>query len=156
MTITIKSLEIKDITYYIYDLFKPEADKKGIRLIMDTDIPIVICTDREKLTAVLTNLLKNSFKFCHEGSIEFGYTIKEQTVLFFVKDTGIGISKEKINRIFERFFRGDHEMSPKYEGAGLGLSIAKGYVEMLGGEIWADSEIGRGSQFYFTLPLRQT
>ncbi len=155
MTVTLNDLKINEVFDYIYDLFKPEADKKGIRLIKNTDIPIVICTDKEKLIAVLTNLLKNAIKFCHAGSIEFGYTTQEQSILFFVKDTGIGISKEKIEHVFERFIRGDHEMSPKYEGTGLGLSIAKGYVDMLGGEIWVDSELGRGSQFYFTLPLRR-
>jgi hypothetical protein len=156
MTVTQSDLKIKEIFNYIYDLFKPEADKKGIQLIMNPDTPIVICTDKEKLIAVLTNLLKNAIKFCHAGSIEFGYTIQEQTVQFFVKDTGIGISKEKIEYIFERFIRGDHEMSAKYEGAGLGLSIAKAYVDMLGGKIWVESEVGVGSQFYFTLPLTKT
>ena len=155
MTVTLNDLKIKEVLDYIYDLFKPEADKKGIRLIKNTDIPIVICTDKEKLIAVLTNLLKNAIKFCHAGSIEFGYITQERSVQFFVKDTGIGISKEKIKHIFERFIRVDHEMSPKYEGTGLGLSIAKGYVDMLGGEIWVDSELGLGSQFYFTLPLRR-
>lgn len=155
MTVTLNDLKINEVFDYIYDLFKPEADKKDIRLIKNTDIPIVICTDKEKLIAVLTNLLKNAIKFCHAGSIEFGYTTQEQSIQFFVKDTGIGISKEKIEHVFERFIRGDHEMSPKYEGTGLGLSIAKGYVDMLGGEIWVDSELGRGAQFYFTLPLRR-
>lgn len=155
MTVTLNDLKINEVFDYIYDLFKPEADKKGIRLIKNTDIPIVICTDKEKLIAVLTNLLKNAIKFCHAGSIEFGYTTQEQSIQFFVKDTGIGISKEKIEHVFERFIRGDHEMSPKYEGTGLGLSIAKGYVDMLGGEIWVDSELERGSKFYFTLPLRR-
>lgn len=155
MTVTLNDLKINEVFDYIYDLFKPEANKKGIRLIKNTDIPIVVCTDKEKLIAVLTNLLKNAIKFCHAGSIEFGYTTQEQSIQFFVKDTGIGISKEKIEHVFERFIRGDHEMSPKYEGTGLGLSIAKGYVDMLGGEIWVDSELGRGSQFYFTLPLRR-
>lgn len=156
MTVTLSELKINEVFDYIYDLFKPEVTKKGIRLIKNTDIPLVICTDKEKLIAVLTNLLKNAIKFCHLGTIEFGYTTKEQSVQFFVKDTGIGISKEKIEHVFKRFIRGDHEMSPKYEGTGLGLSIAKGYVDMLGGEIWVDSELGRGSQFYFTLPLTKT
>lgn len=153
MTVRLNNLNISEVINYIFDLFKPEAEGKGIRLTKSTDKPISICTDKEKIIAVLTNLLKNSIKFCHAGSIEFGYTAQEQSVEFFVKDTGIGISKEKIEHVFKRFIRGDHEMSPKYEGTGLGLSIAKAYVDMLGGKIWVESEVGVGSQFYFTLPL---
>lgn len=153
MTVKLNDLNISEVINYIFDLFKPEAEGKGIRFKKLTDKHISIHTDKEKIIAVLTNLLKNAIKFCHAGSIEFGYTIQKQSVEFFVKDTGIGISKEKIEHVFERFIRGDHEMSAKYEGAGLGLSIAKAYVDMLGGKIWVESEVGVGSQFYFTLPL---
>lgn len=146
-------LNIHDLINYLFDFFKPETDKKSIKLVKTTGNPMIISTDKEKLMAILTNLIKNSIKFCHQGTIEFGYTVQEQSVQFFVKDTGIGISKEKIKTIFDRFIRGDHEMSPKYEGTGLGLSITKAYIDMLGGNISVESEIGTGTQFYVTLPL---
>jgi PAS domain S-box-containing protein len=156
VTVSFKAVNITEQMNYIFDLFKPEADKKGLQLIMikpDVGSPIIIKTDQEKLITILTNLMKNAIKFCHFGTIKFGYSIQEKSFDFSVTDTGIGISKENISTIFDRFIRGDHEMSAKYEGAGLGLSIVKAYINMLGGEIWVDSEIGIGSQFYFTLPL---
>jgi len=140
---------------YIFNFFYPEAKSKGLELIKITPPwakTTVLYTDKEKLIAILVNLIKNSIKYSHQGTIKFGYTIKEQCIEFFVKDTGIGISKEKIDQIFERFIRGDHEVSVRYEGTGLGLSIAKAYVDMLGGKIWVVSELGAGSTFYFQLP----
>ncbi len=152
---------------FIYSFFKAEANKKGIKLIMSTcqhgKNPIVK-TDREKLYAILTNLVKNAIKYCHEGSIEFGYHLppskhnaqkKEKDgsdIQFFVKDTGIGIPTDRQEAIFDRFVQADIEDSNVYEGAGLGLAITKAYVEMLGGQIGLESEEGTGSMFYFTLP----
>lgn len=156
VTVSLKAVDVTEQLNYLFELFKPDAEKKGLKLIKvepTSDSSIIIYTDKEKLIAILTNLLKNAIKFCPHGTIRFGYTTQKQQIVFFVEDTGIGISKEKISTIFERFIRGDHEMSAKYEGAGLGLSIVKAYIDMLGGKIWVDSEIGIGSKFYFTLPL---
>jgi len=150
-----RDVNVTEQLNYLFELFKPETDKKGLELIKVEPIsetPMIINTDNEKLIAILTNLIKNAIKFCNHGTIKFGYSTNKQWIVFFVKDSGIGISKEKIPTIFERFIRGDHEMSAKYEGTGLGLSIAKAYVDMLGGKIWVDSEIGIGTQFSFTLP----
>jgi len=156
MSISWNEVNIEEQIDFLFNFFKPETDKKKLQLIctkpLDTD-PTIINTDKEKLLGILVNLIKNSIKFCHQGKIEFGYIISGKCILFFVTDTGIGISKEKIQTIFDRFIRGDHEMSALYEGAGLGLSIAKAYVDLLGGKIWAESGEGIGSQFYFTLPL---
>jgi len=156
VTVSLKAVDVTEQLNYLFELFKPDAEKKGLKLIKvepTSDSSIIIYTDKEKLIAILTNLLKNAIKFCPHGTIRFGYTTQKQQIVFFVEDTGIGISKEKSSTIFERFIRGDHEMSAKYEGAGLGLSIVKAYIDMLGGKIWVDSEIGIGSKFYFTLPL---
>jgi len=156
MTISLNDINVTEILDYLFELFNQESNKKGLKLIKTepiSDNSMIINTDKDKLTAILTNLLKNAIKFSHKGTINFGYSIQEQDIEFFVKDTGIGISKEKIATIFERFIRGDHEMSAEYEGAGLGLSIAKAYINMLGGKIWVESEKGIGSEFYFTLPL---
>ena len=140
---------------YICEFFKPETEKKGIAFSCKTNVPgdLVAITDREKLNAVLTNLVKNAIKYTDHGSVEFGCNIENSELLFFVKDTGIGISQEKHKVIFERFRQADESHTRNYEGIGLGLPIAKAYIEMLGGKIWVESEKEKGSVFYFTLPL---
>jgi hypothetical protein len=112
----------------------------------------IIKTDNEKVYGILTNLVKNAIKFTYEGSIELGYEKKGEFLEFFVKDTGIGIPKKQYQLIFERFRQGSESHNRGYEGSGLGLSIAKSYVEMLGGKIWVESEEEKGSTFYFTIP----
>lgn len=140
---------------YIYMFFRPEVENKGLQFKYHCDLPIkeaYINTDREKVFAILTNLVKNAIKYTHEGFIEFGYHKKGEMLQFFIKDSGIGIAKGEQDSIFERFIQADIQNRPLYQGAGLGLSIARAYVKMLGGEIWVDSAIGEGSTFYFTLP----
>ena len=136
-------------------IFKPEADKKGIHLIIHNDLEVEeshIRTDREKLDTILTQMLKNALKYTKKGSVEIGYISKGNYIEYYVKDTGIGIEKDKQQAIFGRFTQADNSLSKIYEGSGLGLSITKAYVEMLGGTIWVESEPGKGSTFYFTLP----
>ena len=112
----------------------------------------VIITDSEKVYSILTNLVKNAIKYSKKGSITFGYDKKDNYLEFYVKDTGIGIPKDRQKAIFERFIQADIQDKNAYQGAGLGLSISKAYVEMLNGKIWVESESGVGSSFYFTLP----
>lgn len=111
-------------------------------------------TDQARLKQVLNNLLNNAIKFTENGSIEFGYTVKDNThLLFYVKDTGIGISKNQLNVIFERFRQADLSKTREYGGTGLGLTISKSFVELFEGKIWAKSEPNKGSTFYFTHPI---
>ena len=166
MEIDLQESNINEQIKYLLTFFRPEAEAKGISLSYSTGLPSkesVILTDREKVFAILTNLIKNALKFTHEGSIEFGYTLVEtehaaetehaSTLLqFFVKDTGIGIPSEKLEAVFERFIQADITNSRAYQGAGLGLTISRTYVKMLGGKLWVESKEGVGSQFYFTLP----
>lgn len=140
---------------YIYDFFRSEVEAKGMTLSLHCTLPdknALIRTDREKIFAIFTNLVKNSIKYSDSGMIDFGYTLKKNTLEFYVKDTGKGIPKERQKAIFERFIQADIEDKMALQGAGLGLSISKAYIEMLGGTIWVDSEVGIGSTFYFTLP----
>jgi len=142
---------------FLYNFFTPEIRQKDIKLITTCPLPFsksVIKTDREKLYAILTNLVKNAIKFTQKGSIEFGYQATTNHVLFYIKDTGIGIPENKQKAIFERFVQVGFNRQKKHEGAGLGLSISKAYVEMLGGKIWLESEEGKGTSFYFTLPVQ--
>ena len=101
----------------------------------------------------MTNLISNSFKFTNSGHIEFGYRLVDDNMLtFYVEDTGIGIPQKKLNVIFERFIQADSSPTRKYGGSGLGLAISKGLVDLLKGKMWAESEVGKGSTFYFTVP----
>ncbi|MFN8239427.1 MAG: ATP-binding protein [Bacteroidales bacterium] len=112
----------------------------------------MICTDGVKVKQVLFNLISNSVKFVEKGYIRFGYELKGNTIEFHVEDTGIGIPKEVHQHIFDRFFKDNSPNDRFYEGVGLGLTICKGLVELLGGRIWLESEQGKGSRFYFTIP----
>jgi len=155
MEISISDTNLNDQIDYIYKFFKPEAEQIGILLIVKKSLfgnEAIIRTDREKVYAILTNLVKNALKFTSVGAIVFGYVKKDEFIEFFVKDTGLGVRNEQKNFIFERFRQGNESYNRNYEGAGLGLSISKAYVEMLGGRIWVESEEGRGSEFHFTLP----
>jgi signal transduction histidine kinase len=139
---------------HIYSLFLPQAEQKGIPLTCTKRLAenhATINTDHNKIYVILTNLIKNAINFTTSGSIEFGCERKGKFLEFFVKDTGIGIAEDQKAIIFSRFRQGSEELTRTHEGAGLGLCIAKGYVEILGGKIWVESEIGIGSTFRFTV-----
>ncbi len=148
---------INEVIRELYTIFSSRASNLG--LILHTKTPLEdeqseIFTDRTKVTQILTNLLTNAFRFTPEGYIEFGYSLKENNLEFFVKDSGIGIKPEFHQRIFERFTQAEISISEKYGGTGLGLAISKSFTTMLGGKIWLESEPGKGSVFYFTIPIK--
>jgi PAS domain S-box-containing protein len=134
-----------------------KKDKSRVRILIKKSFPdekSYIRTDPIKLRQILTNLVGNAIKFTHKGSIEFGYDLEENSLLkFYVRDTGIGIPADKLQIIFERFMQADSSPSRKYGGSGLGLAISKGLVELLGGRMWAESIVDKGSVFYFTIPF---
>lgn len=143
----------------LFILFKTEVDKKGLQFSYLAELPAedaFIETDSAKLHSIMANLISNSIKYSHNGSIEFGYIKKEDCLEFYVSDTGIGIPVERQNAIFDRFVKSDIEDRDVYEGAGLGLSISKAYIEMLGGSMSVDSVVGKGSKFHFTHPYNTT
>jgi hypothetical protein len=159
MEVLISESNINDQIEYIYSFFKPEVEGKGMKLVYTNGLSSNesrIKTDPEKVYAILTNLVKNAIKYSDNGTIEFGYELVAtgpvKSLQFFIKDDGIGIPEEKQTAIFERFVQVDNSDKRAYQGAGLGLSISKAYVEMLGGKIWVESKPGQGSQFYFTIP----
>ncbi len=157
MRLNLSESNINEQIDYICTFFMPEVKAKGMKLYCKNALPAkeaIIKTDREKLYAIFTNLVKNAIKFSKEGTIEIGYLKKNKILEFYVKDTGIGIPKEKQEAIFERFIQANSADIRVSQGAGLGLSITKAYVEMLGGKIWLESEEGVGSTFYFTLPYK--
>ena len=155
LDVNISESNLNEQMEYIHNFFKSETDKKGIQFISNNSLSkndVVIKTDKEKLYAILTNLVKNAIKFTNEGSIEFGCKKNGKFLEFYVKDSGVGIRHEQKTLIFERFRQGSESLSRNYEGAGLGLSISKAYVELLGGKIWVESEEEKGSNFSFTIP----
>lgn len=140
--------------------FMLRAEKQNIILNLYPSLPnadFKILTDEIKLVQILTNLIGNALKFTYKGHIDVGYeiveTIHELSLQFFVEDTGIGIPTEMQGEIFKRFRQVESATTRKFGGSGLGLAITKAYVELLGGKIWVESEEGKGSKFYFTIPL---
>jgi two-component system phosphate regulon sensor histidine kinase PhoR len=130
------------------------AERKGIRLSWDVpvDLPMVY-VDRARISQVILNIVNNAIKYTPPGgSITIRAKDKEDYVLVSVHDTGIGIPKKDLENIFSGFYHAGYKLSYEYKGAGLGLALSKGIIESHGGRIWAESEAGKGSTFYFTLP----
>jgi signal transduction histidine kinase len=155
--VTMEKIALNIMLDGIFSNIRKEVDLDSIDINLSVprrDDDTIIISDREKLDQILTNLLRNSVKFTKSGKIEFGYSLSESEIEFFVKDTGIGIPNEKFDNIFARFEQADNSLSREFGGAGLGLPISRAYVELLGGRIWLQSEVGQGTEFYFTIPLR--
>lgn len=150
-----------DLNHSLEDVikfFRPEAKEKGLEIHLDqllTENEATILTDKSKFEAILTNLFKNAIKYTNEGHINVGVDIKNDWVEFYVKDTGIGVPKNRQEAIFNRFEQADISDTKAFQGSGLGLAISKSYAEMLGGKIWLESEENKGSVFYFSLPFRK-
>ena len=130
---------------------RPLAEEKN--QVLETDLPATIpniAVDAQRLRQVLSNLIGNAIKFTPpEGRIRVSARV-EKDVVVSVSDTGPGIPKENLSKIFDRFWQ---VPGTKHQGTGLGLSIAKGIIQSLGGEIWAESQVGKGTSFFITLPL---
>jgi len=154
MEVFVSKTNLKEVLDYILTFFKPETDSKGLYLKQNLQVSpegLVVNTDREKLYAILTNLVKNAIKYTESGGIEIGVARQNRRVDFYIKDTGIGIPNDRKDAVFERFVQADIADVRALQGAGLGLAITKAYVEMLGGKIWLESSVGQGSTFYFNL-----
>lgn len=151
---TISSVNINSMLKIIYNEMETFARAKHIDLIpqpsvSDDDSNIV--TDSYKVKKTLTCLISNGIKFTNKGSVSYGYTIEDDYITFFVRDTGIGIRKELHESIFTSFQQAENVLERKYDGVGVGLSLCKGYIDILGGSIWLESAPNEGSTFYFRL-----
>jgi len=130
--------------------------EKQIHFVNSTHEKIHTITDRDRIEQVLNHLIFNAIDFVPKGGqIEIGAQTKDEAILFYVKDNGIGVPTDKQKDLFEKFSRLDPFISRRHGGTGLGLSICKGIVKELGGKIWLESELGKGSKFYFTLPKKK-
>lgn len=153
--VTLAPVCINNIIIELLTIFKQQSINQNISLHAKQNLnnyQSEILTDRTKVTQILSNLISNALKFTHEGFIDFGYELKDQYLEFYVKDSGIGIKSDFHEKIFERFRQADKSKSKIYGGTGLGLAICKALTELLGGRIWVESEFGKGSIFYFTIP----
>jgi len=156
MKLSASLIEIKSLISNLLEQFQTDIERKGLKININIDLPeqyASVNTDRIKLVSILTNLMDNAIKFTNKGSIELAIRLAGQCLEFSVKDTGVGIPISKQQAIFERFSQGDNSSTRQFEGSGLGVTIAKAIVELLGGTIWVESEEGIGSKFYFTVPL---
>jgi len=153
MVVYHEPINILQIITELSYIYKSLAEKKDIEFRLSPLENIQeISSDEVKLKQILTNLLNNALKFTHNGFVELGYKKQNHEVVFWVRDTGIGIPEEFQKIIFERFRQVEIASNKKYGGTGLGLSISKALVQMLGGRIWLDSEVDKGTTFYFTIP----
>ncbi|MFW5830889.1 MAG: ATP-binding protein, partial [Prolixibacteraceae bacterium] len=139
-----------------YSFFKPEASQKGLELFVEKQLDenfAMINTDKRKLNSIFTNLIKNAIKYTDNGFVKIGLERENEYLQFYIKDSGIGIPKNRQKAIFNRFEQADIKDTRAFQGSGLGLAITKAYVELLGGEIKVDSAEGKGSTFRVQLPL---
>ncbi len=164
-TLETKQEKIKESEFYLNDLvmelfavFNLKAKEQNIPIHLKKglkDAQSLIVSDKTKLTKILDNLLENALKYTHEGFIEFGYNIEGENLVIFIKDTGIGIAPENHELIFERFSREDKDLAATTGGLGLGLSIARENARLLGGDIRLESEKGKGSVFFLSIPYQK-
>jgi signal transduction histidine kinase/CheY-like chemotaxis protein len=152
----IKEVNIGAVCELVYEQFIQVANEQRIDLSYheepgNYDLPVF--SDETKLVQILTNLVGNAIKFTPKGHVRFGYSIKENEIEFYTEDSGIGIPADMHEEIFKRFRQVEFAATRQFGGSGLGLSISKAYVELLGGKIWLKSVPGEGSSFYFTIPV---
>lgn len=154
LQINVESIYLDPLLYGLKNLHSIEAEKKKLSVKLDYmfNLNFEIHTDKVKLLQVLNNLIRNAIKFTIEGEIIIGCESLKDSFLFYVQDTGIGISPEHQKIIFSRFRQVENHLTRQHGGIGLGLSISKEIVELLGGELWVESDVGQGSKFSFTIP----
>lgn len=153
-SVHLSKVNINEEIKSIFEFFRQECTLKNLDIHLFNSLPqgeYFIKTDLSKIQSVFTNLLKNAIKYTDSGSITISCRQENELLVFSIKDTGIGIHKEKHEEIFNRFIQADSSDKRAYGGSGLGLAISRAYVEMLGGRIWVESEEGKGSTFFFTL-----
>jgi len=157
MKLIAQDINIIHTSEELFNRFKSEAESKGLEFILNYDLPDEIkwiSTDGSKLKTIIFNLIDNALKFTKAGSVKFNICKTDGYLEFSITDTGIGIPENKRPTIFDRFMQVDASKTRLFEGLGLGLSISKAYVEMMDGEIWVESEEGKGSTFCFTIPYK--
>jgi signal transduction histidine kinase len=145
----------RDIVDTVSAALRSLAAEKGLEFVAEAqaDIPAAF-GDAQRIAQCLMNLAGNAVKFTQQGRVEVWVERQGETLVYRVSDTGIGIPQHQLERIFAEFQQADATITQEFGGTGLGLSITKKFVEMHGGRIWVESEVGKGSTFFFAIPLR--
>ena len=150
-----EEFELDDVVREVVEAFSPAVSEKGLELISDVPEGITLFSDRRRVKQVLMNFVSNAVKFTDRGSVRVAAKISEgEKVELRVTDTGIGIKEEDMRRLFQPFQQIDMSLTKRHEGTGLGLYLCQKVAALLGGDVWAKSEFGRGSEFVFTVPLK--
>ena len=155
MSVNNSVIDLNDLIIQVHSHYHQQAAAKGVNLAIEASglqLATKVNSDPELLRKVLDHLVENAIKFTEKGSIMIGTRMLEHDVEVSVKDSGIGIHEELMDRIFDTFLQADVSITRKHEGSGLGLAIVKGIIELLGGKIWVKSIEGAGSTFAFTIP----
>jgi CheY-like chemotaxis protein len=155
LEVNTSTVDLLEVINFYYNFFLPQAKEKNLEFRFNCDIPqdkAYIVSDKFILDNILTNLLNNALKFTSKGTVEFGASLQNREIHFYVQDSGVGIPVERQKAIFERFVQANLDMTRAHEGSGLGLAIVKAYVEILNGRLSFDSNEGEGSTFHVFLP----
>jgi len=157
MQLALGDYSVREVVDIVHVSLRSLAAERGLEIVIDVpdDLPVAH-GDIGRLTQCLMNLVGNAIKFTKEGRVEIGVELVGSELVYRVSDTGIGIPKEELENVFTEFRQVDATATREFGGTGLGLSITKKFVEMHGGRIWVDSEIGRGCTFFYAVPLRTT
>jgi signal transduction histidine kinase len=155
MELALADYAVQDVAASVTTALRPLATQKGLELVtvVPEDIPMAY-GDGGRITQCLMNLVGNALKFTSKGHVEIAIDLRGDVLRYRVTDTGMGIPEDRLESIFGEFRQEDAMIASKFGGTGLGLSITKKFVEMHGGQILVESEVGKGSTFFFTLPLR--
>ncbi len=155
MELTREPFSLKNVVEEICTILEPGANTKGIKLIRDYDksIPEVIHGDRKRFRQIMVNLMGNGVKFTKKGSVTIKLKLSKPYLTVDIIDTGIGISKENLDKIFDKFTQVDSSLSKKYDGTGLGLAITKELIKLMDGDISVESKQGEGSKFTFKIKV---
>ncbi len=153
-----KWIKVEKFMAMVTTNLKTQTEQKGCQLINHTKGEIIMKSDTQRLAQVFSNLINNSIDFIpkNKGKIEINAQKKKDEVLFSVKDNGIGMTLETQKNLFQKFYQADSSIRRKHGGTGLGLPICQGIVEGLGGKIWFESEVGKGTNAYFTIPTGES
>jgi len=154
MSIKFSMFKIEELFLEIETYYSKEIEEKGLEFKIDSSCKSLIHSDKKRIRQVYDNLIRNAIKFTETGKITLKAECNEEMVILAIQDTGIGIARENQMKIFERFRQLDNFTTREFEGTGLGLAISKEIVTLLGGDIWVESEVGKGAKFIFTIPKK--
>jgi signal transduction histidine kinase len=155
MELDLADYSVPDLVASVLTALRPLAAQKGLDLAsaVPDDLPVAY-GDAGRITQCLVNLVGNALKFTQQGRIEVAVDLRGDVLHYRVRDTGTGIAEDRLETVFGEFRQADATVAAQFGGTGLGLSITKRFVEMHGGRIWVESDLGKGSTFSFTIPLR--